>query len=371
MPTATAPPHLVGPLQQFTGGSKQPESEAPVESPGLVDRRILENQAAQLVYLYTQVQHAVEKQMRRFFHPPLMPPLPVIRSEANDASIVRRYGAASQRIPNLPTEPTVGRMESTPKRSLELSCHQLARELKATLRRMEEMERSLRAEFCDLREEIRANPPVALSRNNVPRGTRDRQRLTSDEEFGFTTGAEECIQGVLDREITPRARRRTRRRRLSTRSYLESYSSTDSDQDRNQDETPSRRHSWKVRRNRGLEELRTAHDDFRHALSYRTCRLKNTDSTRDRDVFAHLYKQRRHIEATMRDVKFEGSKPIEALSFLRMFKTQCDKNSISERAAGDAKWGPPSCSGSPFRRTTGFGSGCCVGKTSGSGMTRR
>ena len=35
----------------------------------------------------------------------------------------------------------------------------------------------------------------------------------------------------------------------------------------------------------------------------------------------------------MRDAKFDGPKPIEALSFLRMFKTQCDKNAISEGAA--------------------------------------
>ena len=35
----------------------------------------------------------------------------------------------------------------------------------------------------------------------------------------------------------------------------------------------------------------------------------------------------------MRDAKFDGSKPIEALSVLRMFKTQCDKNAISEGAA--------------------------------------
>ena len=35
----------------------------------------------------------------------------------------------------------------------------------------------------------------------------------------------------------------------------------------------------------------------------------------------------------MRDAKFDGSKPVEALSFLRMFKTQFDKNAISEGAA--------------------------------------
>ena len=128
-------------------------------------------------------------------------------------------------------------MEFSPKHSHELSCLQSARELKATRRRMEEMERSLQVEIRDVREEIRANTRVALSRNNVPRGTRDRRRLTSDEEFGFTTGAAERIQDVLDREITPRAGRRTRRRRFSHRSDLESESSTDSDQDRNQDET--------------------------------------------------------------------------------------------------------------------------------------
>ena len=224
-------------------------------------------------------------------------------------------------------------MEFPPKHSHELSCLQLARELKATQRRMEEMERSLRAEIRDPREEIWANPRVALSRNNVPRGTRDRRRISSDEEFGFTTGAEESSQDFLDCEITVRARRRTRRRRLSHRSNLDSEYSMDSDQDRNRDETPSRRHSWNGPRKRRLEELRTAHDDFRHALSYRTHRLQNTDSTQDRDVFANSYKQRRRIEAAMRDAKFDGSKPIETLSFLRRFKTQCDKNVISEGAA--------------------------------------
>ena len=334
MPSPIAPPHLVGTLQHFPAGSKPPESEAPVPSPGLVEPRILETQAAQLATLLnTQVQLAVEKQMGKISHQSVMAPSPAISSEANDASTVRSHGAASQRIPTLQTEPTVERMYFTPKHSHELSCLQLARELKATRRRMEERERSLCAEICDLRGEIRANSRVAMSRRNVPRGTRDRRRLTSDEEFGFTTGAEERIQDVQDREVTPRARRRTRRRRLSTRSDLESEPSTDSDQDRNQDETPSRRHSWKGPRKRGLEENRTAHDDFRHALSYRTYRLQNTDSTQDRDVFANSYKQRRHIKATMRDAKFDGSKHIEALSFLRMFKTQCDKNAISEGAA--------------------------------------
>ena len=237
--------------------------------------------------------------MGKISHRSVMPPSPATRLEANEASILRSHCAAFQRISTLQTEVTVERMEFTPKHSYELSCLQLARDLKATQLRMEEMERSLRAGICDLREEIRANPRVALSRNNVPRGTRDGRRSALGEEFGFTTGAGELIQDVLDREITPRARRRTRRRRWSTRSDLESESSTDSDQYRNQDETPSRRHSWKGPRKRGLEEPRTAHDDFRHALSYRTYGLQNTDSTQDRDVFANSYKQRRRIEATM------------------------------------------------------------------------
>ena len=232
MPPPIAHPHLVGPLQQFAGGSRPPESEAPVPSPGLVEPIIFETQAAQLVALLnTQVQLAVEKQMGKISNQSVMPPSPAMSSETNDTSIVRSHDAASQRIPTLQPEPTVERMEVAPKHSHELSCLQLARELKATQRRMEEMERSLRAEICDLREEIRANPRVALSRNNVPRGTRDRRRLNSDEEFGFTTGAEERIQDVLDREVTPRTCRRTRRRRLFTASDLESESSTNSDQD--------------------------------------------------------------------------------------------------------------------------------------------
>ena len=95
--------------------------------------------------LNTQVQLAVEKQMGKISHQSVMPSSPAISSEANDASIVRIHGAASPRIPTLQTEPTVEKMEFTPKHSHELSCLQLACELKATQRRMEEMERSLRA----------------------------------------------------------------------------------------------------------------------------------------------------------------------------------------------------------------------------------
>ena len=83
--------------------------------------------------------------MGKISHQSVMPPSTAIRSEANDASNVRSHGAASQRISTLQTEPTVERMEFTPKHSHKLSCLQLARELKATQRRMEEMERSLRA----------------------------------------------------------------------------------------------------------------------------------------------------------------------------------------------------------------------------------
>ena len=136
MPPPINPPYLFGPLQQFTGSSRPPESEAPVPGPGLVDPRILEIQAAQpAALLNTQVRLAVEKQMCKISHLPVMPPSPAISSEANDASIVRSHGAASQRIPTLQTEPTVEKMEYTPKHSRELSCLQLARELKATWKR--------------------------------------------------------------------------------------------------------------------------------------------------------------------------------------------------------------------------------------------
>ena len=118
--------------------------------------------------LCAQVQLAVENQMGKFPHQSVMTPSPAIRSEEKDASGLRIPGAPSQRVPTLPTEPTPDRMECTPKHSHELSCPQLVREWKATQRHMEEMERSLRAEICDLREEISANPLVALSGNSVP-----------------------------------------------------------------------------------------------------------------------------------------------------------------------------------------------------------
>ena len=151
MPPPISPPHLVGPLQQFAGSSRPPKSEAPLTGPGLVEPIILETQAAQLAALLnTLVQLAVEKQMGKISLQSMMPPLPAISSEVKDASIVRSHGAASQRIPTLQTEPTVERMDFTPKHSHELSCLQLARELKATQRRMEEMERSLWSARGDL-----------------------------------------------------------------------------------------------------------------------------------------------------------------------------------------------------------------------------
>ena len=108
MPPPINPPHLVGPPQQFTGGSRPPESEAPGASPGLVDSRMLETQAAHpAALLNTQVQLAIEKQLDKMSHRSVMPPSPATRSEANDASIVRSHAAASQSIPTLQTEPIV------------------------------------------------------------------------------------------------------------------------------------------------------------------------------------------------------------------------------------------------------------------------
>ena len=94
-----------------------------------------------------------------------------------------------------------------------------------------------------------------------------------------------------------------------------------------------RKSPWKGPRRRGLEELWTAHDDFRHAQSYRPYRLLNADETQDRHVFSHAHKFRRRAEATMKACKFDGSKPIESLQFLRMFKTKRDKNDIADGAA--------------------------------------
>ena len=126
MPRPIASPHSVGPLQEFAGGSRPPESEAPVPGPGLVNPRILETQGGQLAALLnTQVQLAVEKQMGKISHQSVMRPSPAISSEASNASILRSHGAAFQRIHTLPTEPTVERMEFTPKYCHELSCLQL------------------------------------------------------------------------------------------------------------------------------------------------------------------------------------------------------------------------------------------------------
>ena len=72
-------------------------------------------------------------------------------------------------------------------------------------------------------------------------------------------------------------------------------------------------------RRRGLEELRVAHDNFRHAPSYHSHRLLNTDETQNRHVFSQAHKFRRRVEATIKNCNFDGSTPIEILQFLRLF----------------------------------------------------
>ena len=107
------------------------------------------------------------------------------------------------------------------------SCSELARELGATQRRLSDLEYSLRAEIQDLRREVRARPRVALSREHVPGGTRDHRRYTSEDEIGFTSGAEEGIQRILDREVAPQKTkpRRHRRRRSTSSDSCDSDSS--------------------------------------------------------------------------------------------------------------------------------------------------
>ena len=215
------------------------------------------------------------------------------------------------------------------------SCSELVRELDATQRRLSDLEYSLRAEIQDLREELRARPRVDLSREHVPRGTRDHRHYTSEDEIGFISVAEEGIQRILDREVAPRKTkpRRHRRRRSTSSDSCDSDSSARSERVNVLDDVHLRKPPWKGPRRRGLEELRTAHDDFRNAPSYRSYWLLNTDETQDRHVFSHAHKFRRRVETTMKDCKFDGSKPIKILQFLRMFKTQCDKNDIAEGAA--------------------------------------
>ena len=210
------------------------------------------------------------------------------------------------------------------------SCSELARELDATQRRLSDLEYSIRAEIQDLREELRARPRLALSRERVTRGSRDHRLYTSEDESGLISGAEEGIQRIVDREVAARKTnsRRHRRRRSTSSDSCDSDSSSRSERENVLDDMRQPKSLWKGPRCHGLEELRTAHDDFRHALSY-----VNADETQDRHVFSHAHKFRRRVEATMKDCKFDGSKLIEILQFLRMCKTQCDKNDIAEGAA--------------------------------------
>ena len=99
------------------------------------------------------------------------------------------------------------------------------------------------------------------------------------------------------------------------------------------DDMRQRKATWEGLQRRVLEELRTAHDDFRHALSYRSYLLLNTDETLDRHEFSHAHMFRRRVKPTLKDFKFDVCNPIEILQFVRMFKTQCDKNDIAKRAA--------------------------------------
>ena len=155
------------------------------------------------------------------------------------------------------------------------SCSELARELEATQHRMSDLEYSLRAEIQDLREELRARPRVALSREHVPRGTRDHRRYTSEDEIGFIYGAEERIQRILDRQVAQRKTKPRRHRRR--RSSCHSYSFARRERGNVLEDVHQRKYAWKGPRRRCLEELRTDHDDFHHALSYRSYRLPITD----------------------------------------------------------------------------------------------
>ena len=125
----------------------------------------------------------------------------------------------------------------------------------------------------------------------------------SEDEIGFISGAEERIQRILDREVASRKTkpRRHRRRRSKISDSCNSDSFARGERGNVLDDVRQRKTPWNGWRPRGLEELRTAHDDFRHAMSYRSYRLLNINETQDRHVFSHAHKFRRHAAATMKD----------------------------------------------------------------------
>ena len=94
------------------------------------------------------------------------------------------------------------------------SCSELARELDGNMRRLCELEYSLRAEIQDLQGQRCPRPRVSLAPECVPRVIRDHRRYTSRDEIGFTPGAEEGLQRIPDLDVALLKESRRHRKRL-------------------------------------------------------------------------------------------------------------------------------------------------------------
>lgn len=95
----------------------------------------------------------------------------------------------------------------------------------------------------------------------------------------------------------------------------------------------SRIASMKGPKYRGLKELRSSHENFNRALSYRRYRLLNVNQRSGAKVSAMIGQYQRLTRHAMDEHAFSGQPPIGVLQFLSAFKTTCDDNDIPEGAA--------------------------------------
>ena len=146
--------------------------------------------------------------------------------------------------------------------------------------------------------------PAHLARN-PPKGTRHRVRYPRSQSGSESEG--DTVAERLQRKIQLRLEK------------------DDDDKVVNQ---------WKLGpRQRGLVELEPNDVRFKHALSYRKYRLINTDPTIDADVTASTGLNARRLEHTLKNKRFDGTKPLEVLSFLSAFRNECNANQVSEGGA--------------------------------------
>lgn len=111
------------------------------------------------------------------------------------------------------------------------------------------------------------------------------------------------------------------------------YSSGDESESDSDAEPQVEAQHMKGPKQRGLSELKCSDRLFQPIISYRRYRLRLTDQVIDDMVTGNAGLNHRRLEHTLKNRKFTGSEPLRILSFLSLFKAQCDNNRITEGGA--------------------------------------